>query len=104
MRLRKLRFIRSTAMVILLAALVWFGAGCQLLDSSQQQESGNMIKVEVHFTGGSQPLPGYVKSLKLEENGEFFQGGSSTIPIYDEQGNVKAVVNYGRVEYFKILP
>ncbi|NPV89386.1 MAG: hypothetical protein HPY50_01260 [Firmicutes bacterium] len=104
MRLRKKGLIHTTALAILLAALMWAGTGCQLFETGQQPAAENMIKVEVHFTGGSQPLVGYFKSLNFEQDGMFYQGGASTIPMYDEQGNQTALVNLGRVEYIKILP
>lgn len=63
-----------------------------------------LIKVEVHFTGNSEPLVGYVKELKLgEDTTTVYQGGSSIFPMYDVNGNLISIFNYARVEYIKIL-
>lgn len=105
MRLQSMRMLRLILLVLLMTSLAWFCTGCQpIINSGQDQQPGAMVKIEVHFTGGSQPLTGYVRSLNIDQEGMFFQGGSSTIPIYDEQGNLQAVVNYSRIEYFKIVP
>lgn len=105
MQLGKKRYLLIITLGFLLVLLTWLGTGCQpITNIGKSTENAPMVKVEVYFTGTSQPMPGYLKSVNLEKDGMFFQGGSSNIPLYDEQGNLKALVNYGRVEYIKVLP
>lgn len=100
-RKRVLQYAILTGMFALLMGLA---AGCQPIKVGSEQQPPAMVRVEVHFTGGSPPLEGFIKSLDLGTSGVFFQGGSSSIPLYDDQGNIKAIVNYARVEYIKTLP
>lgn len=89
------------ALAVLLGILV--SAGCKSYLPAKKEEPAPMIKVEVHFTGGSEPLVGFMRSLELDKEGMIMQGGSSLYKLYDEQGNVLAVFNYSRVEYIKVL-
>ena len=104
MQPKRRRMLGYTVLTGVLALLMGFAVGCQPIKEGKEQQPPAMVRVEVHFTGGSPPLEGFIKSLDLETSGMFFQGGSSSIQLYDDQGNIKAIVNYGRVEYIKTLP
>ncbi|MGI6648571.1 MAG: hypothetical protein ACOX5W_05745 [Bacillota bacterium] len=80
-------------------------AGCQLPGSQTKTPESTPVltKVEVHFTGNSEPLVGYVKDLDVANDGTVYQGGSSIARLYDQNGNLIAVFNYARVEYIKII-
>ncbi|NLC08201.1 MAG: hypothetical protein GX755_09610 [Syntrophomonadaceae bacterium] len=80
-------------------------AGCQLpgFQPKTSESPPVLTKVEVHFTGNSEPLVGYIKDLDVAKDGTVYQGGSSIARLYDQNGNLIAVFNYARVEYIKII-
>jgi hypothetical protein len=89
-----------------LILLMGFSTGCQLPRFKEQPADSApvLIKVQVQFTGNSEPLVGYIQDFDIAKNGQVLQGGSSVNYLYDQNGQVLAVFNYARVECIKIVP
>ncbi|NLK51295.1 MAG: hypothetical protein GX295_02450 [Syntrophomonadaceae bacterium] len=76
--------------------------GCELPFKTKAAEPEPvLIPVEVHFTGNSEPLVGYVKDLDVVRDGTVYQGGPSTCRLYNQNGEWIAVFNFARTEYVK---
>ena len=98
--------LKRIGMALVLLSLLFGLTGCQLPGIKQPaaEEPLALTRVEVYFTGNSEPLVGYVRDLDITKSGITLQGGSSVNYLYDQAGQVIAVFNYARVEYVKILP
>lgn len=88
---------------ILLVGIMILGTGCDYQAISLEPPTPAMMKVEVYFSGNDTPLIGYIQSLSFESTGMFYQGGSSMISMYDENGNKIAVFNYLRVDSIRLI-
>lgn len=94
------------SLALALILLMFLVSGCQwpgIKDQAVDTPPPVLIKVQIQFTGNSEPLIGYVKDLDISKN-EILQGGSSVNYLYDQTGQEMAVFNYARVEYIKIVP
>jgi hypothetical protein len=98
--------LKRIGMMMALLFLLFGLTGCQLpvIKQPAAEESLPLIRVEVYFTGNTEPLVGYVRDLNISKSGTLLQGGSSVNYVYDEAGQAIAVFNYARVEYIKVLP
>lgn len=98
--------LKRIGMMMALLFLLFGLTGCQLpvIKQPVAEESLPLIRVEVYFTGNTEPLVGYVRDLNISKSGTLLQGGSSVNYVYDEAGQAIAVFNYARVEYIKVLP
>jgi len=98
--------LKQIGITLALLSLLFGLTGCQLPGIKQPaaDESLPLIRVEVYFTGNTEPLVGYVRDLNISQSGITLQGGSSVNYVYDQAGQVTAVFNYARVEYIKVLP
>ncbi len=98
--------LKQIGMILALLPLLFGLTGCQLpvIKQPAAEEPLALTRVEVHFTGNTEPLVGYVRDLNISQSGITLQGGSSVNYVYDQAGQVIAVFNYARVEYIKVLP
>ncbi len=98
--------LKRIGMTLALLSLLFGLTGCQLpvIKQPAAEESMPLFRVEVYFTGNTEPLVGYVRDLDISKSGILLQGGSSVNYVYDQTGQVIAVYNYARVEYIKVLP
>jgi hypothetical protein len=91
--------------VFLLSALLV--TGCELnvrqLWQKTKPAEPELLNVEMHFANGD-IVYGYVKSLSIDEEGQVYNGGSSSNYIYDQQGKIIGAFNYARLEYMKLIP
>ncbi|NPV27898.1 MAG: hypothetical protein HPY81_10820 [Firmicutes bacterium] len=94
------KLLATVAVVVLLLSAGCAGRGANL---NRSVDPSQLIKVEIHFTGSSEPIIGYVHDLDLAANGKIYSGGSSVYYLYDANGDLMAIANYQRIDYIKVV-